>query len=253
MSPPPFRVTVVDDHALFADALVIALRGESVDARSVVPQVPTTTFPMLGRAVLDTRPHLVILDLDLGLAGDTMQLLSALARTGLSVIVVTGTANRAHRGEALAKGAQGVLSKSVPFPKIVQAVDCARQGLPVMSRADHMALLQDYRGVAESQRELRNKFNQMTRREAEVLGQLMIGRQVSEIARTRFVSESTVRTQVKAILAKLQVSSQLTAVGLAHELGWQPPTDDEECGGSSARRRRRTGAASGRPGWPATG
>jgi DNA-binding NarL/FixJ family response regulator len=38
-----------------------------------------------------------------------------------------------------------------------------------------------------------------------------------------FVSETTVRTQVKAILAKLEVRSQLAAVGLAHRAGWQPP------------------------------
>jgi DNA-binding NarL/FixJ family response regulator len=37
------------------------------------------------------------------------------------------------------------------------------------------------------------------------------------------VSEATVRTQVKAILAKLQVTSQLAAVGLAHKVGWRPP------------------------------
>jgi len=35
-----------------------------------------------------------------------------------------------------------------------------------------------------------------------------------------------VRTQVKSILAKLEVSSQLTAVGLAHQLGWRPPQGD---------------------------
>ncbi len=56
-----------------------------------------------------------------------------------------------------------------------------------------------------------------------MLGELMNGRQVTEISRSRFVSESTVRTQVKSILAKLQVSSQLTAVGLAHQVGWRPP------------------------------
>ena len=48
------------------------------------------------------------------------------------------------------------------------------------------------------------------------------------------MSESTVRTQVKSILAKLQVSSQLTAVGLAHELGWESPTTH---GHGDARRR----------------
>jgi hypothetical protein len=30
-----------------------------------------------------------------------------------------------------------------------------------------------------------------------------------------------VRTQVKSILGKLEVSSQLAAVGLAHQIGWQ--------------------------------
>ena len=44
-----------------------------------------------------------------------------------------------------------------------------------------------------------------------------------DIARNRVVSEATVRTQVKSILAKLEVSSQLAAVGLARSVGWQPP------------------------------
>jgi len=70
----------------------------------------------------------------------------------------------------------------------------------------------------------------MTRREADVLGQLMVGKRVTEIARARVVSESTVRTQVKAILAKLEVSSQLMAVGLAHEIGWRPQVDDDRNG-----------------------
>lgn len=253
MSGPRFRVTVVDDHALFADALVIALRGQSVDARAVVPELPTTTYPQLGRAVLDSRPNLVMLDLDLGVVGDSMQLVTALAREGVPVIVVTGTAGRARRGETLARGADAVLSKSVPFSGIVEAVERSRKGLPVMPRSERAALLREYRNVSEAQRELRRKFNQLTRREAEVLGHLMAGKQVTEIARTQFVSESTVRTQVKAILTKLRVSSQLTAVGLAHELGWQPPTDDEERVGSSARPRRRAVVAPGRLGWPAAG
>jgi two-component system, NarL family, nitrate/nitrite response regulator NarL len=56
-----------------------------------------------------------------------------------------------------------------------------------------------------------------------VLGHLMRGQTVHEIATTSFVSEATVRTQVKAILAKLEVSSQIAAVGLAHQIGWHSP------------------------------
>ncbi len=51
----------------------------------------------------------------------------------------------------------------------------------------------------------------------------MQGRTVREIANLSVVSEATVRTQVKSILAKLEVSSQLAAVGLAHSIGWRGP------------------------------
>ena len=51
----------------------------------------------------------------------------------------------------------------------------------------------------------------------------MQGRTVREIANLSVVSEATVRTQVKSILAKLEVSSQLAAVGLAHSVGWRGP------------------------------
>jgi DNA-binding NarL/FixJ family response regulator len=74
-----------------------------------------------------------------------------------------------------------------------------------------------------ARRALRQRFDLMSRREAEVLGLLMEGMTVSEIARARVVSESTVRSQVKAILSKLDVGSQLTAVGRAHQIGWRPP------------------------------
>lgn len=53
----------------------------------------------------------------------------------------------------------------------------------------------------------------------------MRGAQVREIARESVVSEATVRTQVKAILAKLELSSQLAAVGAAYRVGWRPPGD----------------------------
>jgi two-component system, NarL family, nitrate/nitrite response regulator NarL len=252
MSSLPFRVTVVDDHALFAEALVIALRGQSVDARSVIPELPTTTYPQLGRAIVSTRPHLVLLDLDLGVVGDPMRLLSTLSSAHRSVIVVTGSADRARRGEALAKGARAVISKSAPFSQIVNAVERERRGLLVMSRADRDALIGCYHEAAEAHRELHAKFNLMTRREAEVLGQLMAGHQVMDIARSRVVSESTVRTQVKSILDKLQVGSQLTAVGLAHQVGWTPPTEDSaEVPVRAARRQSRT--TQGRPAWAAAG
>ncbi len=50
----------------------------------------------------------------------------------------------------------------------------------------------------------------------------MTGRTVREIATERGVSEGTVRSQVKALLAKLEVQSQISAVALAYSAGWTP-------------------------------
>ena len=66
-------------------------------------------------------------------------------------------------------------------------------------------------------------YQQILAQEPPIDDDAEISRQVSEIARRSFVSESTVRTQVKSVLGKLQVNSQLTAVGLAYRARWRAP------------------------------
>jgi two-component system nitrate/nitrite response regulator NarL len=208
-----YRVIVVDDHSLFAESLVIALRATGVSAQCVVPRDEVTAARLVSE-VRHTHPDLVLLDLSLGCG-------------------VEGSGDRSRHGEALAAGAAGVIHKSLPFAAIVETVSRIRAGLPIMSRETRADLVSTYKEATATQHEVRRRFERITRREAEVLGLLMAGKQVSDIARTRVVSESTVRTQVKSILAKLQVSSQLSAVGLAHEVGWEPLTPRGD-----ARRRR---------------
>lgn len=64
-------------------------------------------------------------------------------------------------------------------------------------------------------------FSALSRRESEVLVELCHGNSVAEIAENSFISVGTVRTQVKAILRKLDVNSQAKAVALAYRSGWQ--------------------------------
>jgi DNA-binding NarL/FixJ family response regulator len=106
---------------------------------------------------------------------------------------------------------------------VIATVHRIRRGLPAMPEHEHGRLVRASQEAAAERRELRRRLDLMSRREAEVLGQLMEGMTVSEIARSRVVSESTVRSQVKAVLSKLDVGSQVTAVGRAHQIGWRPP------------------------------
>ena len=57
-----------------------------------------------------------------------------------------------------------------------------------------------------------------------MLGALIEGMSAEEIAEADFVALTTIRSQIRAILHKLGVRSQLAAVAQANRAGWQPPT-----------------------------
>ena len=216
------RVTIVEDHDLFAEALelAISLQGHRVQRVSAPPH--GQSLPTLLQAIRRQQPEVVLLDLDLG-ATDGTQLVAALTEEGVFVIVLSGTEDSARLGHCLALGARAVLRKSADLNSIVSAIRCVTTGQPAMDREERERLLACYTHEYRRNEEIRVALASLSRREAEVLGELMDGIPVPDIARTSFVSEATVRTQVKAIRAKLGVSSQIAAVGAARRARWQPP------------------------------
>lgn len=222
VTPHPLRVSVVDDHSLFAHTLAIGLRSDGLLAQCVDVN-SQSTFRQLLRTIEHYHPDVVLLDLELGIPGDIMGMVRSLAKMGVAVVVVTGEDDPVRSGETLTHGARAVIAKSEPFVDVIATVHRIRRGLPAMPDREHGRLVRASQEATAARRELRRRFGLMSRREAEVLGRLMEGMTVSEIARARFVSESTVRSQVKSVLSKLEVGSQLAAVGRAHQIGWRPP------------------------------
>jgi two-component system nitrate/nitrite response regulator NarL len=217
------RVLILEDHVLFAEALELALSVEGYDVRRIpVPEDERAPSVLLA-AALRQRPRVVLLDLDLGGFGDGMRLIPPLARAGCNVVVLTSSTERSRWGEAIRLGARKVLTKSRPLNDILAVVRRINQGFPVMTREEREGLIAAWHVERSTTREAGARFERLTLRERQVLGHLMQGRTVREIATVSVVSEATVRTQVKSILAKLEVSSQLAAVGLAHSIGWRSP------------------------------
>jgi two-component system, NarL family, nitrate/nitrite response regulator NarL len=225
-SPSPrsaCRIVIVEDHVLFAESLELALTVEGYDVRRAgIPEREQSPGPLVT-AVLRQRPRIALLDLDLGRFGEGEQLIDPLARGGVNVVVVTASVDQARWGEAIRHGARKVLSKARPLNDILATVRRLNQGLQVMTPEEREQLLDAWTKQRAHLVELRDRLALLTHREREVLAHLMAGRTVREIAALGVVSEATVRTQVKAILAKLEVTSQLAAVGMAHHVGWQPP------------------------------
>ena len=115
---------------------------------------------------------------------------------------------------------------------LLDAVLRAARGEDVMEPAVRRRMLQEARSRAWCAPTELAPFGRLSAREAQVLRALAQGQSVGAIAEAWFVSEATVRSQVRAILAKLDVSSQLEAVAAAHRQrlargtcrqGWRAP------------------------------
>jgi two-component system, NarL family, nitrate/nitrite response regulator NarL len=217
------RVVIIEDHTLFAESLEVALSLEGYDVRRLPLPEEGGSLATLRSAALRVNPRIVLLDLDLGRFGDGAALIAPLSRAGANVVVITSSVDRARWGGCLRSGARKVLSKSGPLQETLATVRRLHQGLPVMSSDELERLLDAWRNERMATDVMRRRLELLTPRERQVLGALIEGHNVRDIARQSVVSEATVRTQVKSILGKLEVSSQLAAVGLAHHVGWHQP------------------------------
>jgi DNA-binding NarL/FixJ family response regulator len=214
--PVALTVAIVDDHRLLVDALALAIESHGV--RVVVPEL--AVLDVLADQLAEIRPDLVLLDLDLGPAGDGAELVRPLVEAGLRVLIVSASLDPERVARAVEQGATGVLRKDVPFSRLVETVLAAAGGHEVMAPLERLRLVDAARSCQDRRMAALAPFGQLTERECEVLRELTQGRAVAEIAKRSAVSEATVRSQVRSIHAKVGVRSQLEAVVAAHRTGW---------------------------------
>jgi DNA-binding NarL/FixJ family response regulator len=91
-----------------------------------------------------------------------------------------------------------------------------------MTEVEHREWVDRHRRYLARERELSRRLARLSRREREVLELLAEGQRAAAIAARLVVSMPTVRTQIRSILTKLEVSSQLEAVALLRQQ--QPDT-----------------------------
>jgi DNA-binding NarL/FixJ family response regulator len=212
---PDATVLVVDDHELVGTSLVLGLRSEGLSAHRCRPG----GLEQVLAAAAELPPGLVLLDLDLGrdAAGrqiDGLALVQPLIAAGWRVLILSGTSDHTRVGGALAAGAVGWVSKSAPFPGLLRAVRDLLAGQEIMPAARRRQLVEGYLARSAERRELLAKLERLTQREREVLALLADGQRAQAVADHFVVSLATVRTQIRAVLTKLEVGSQLEAVAL---------------------------------------
>jgi DNA-binding NarL/FixJ family response regulator len=213
------RVLIVEDHALVAVSVQLAL-----SARDWIVEItdgPTATDVI--EHARQFQPDCVLLDINLGEhVGSGIDLVAPLRAAGSAVLMLTAETRRTVLARCLEQGAAGWIGKDAFLDQVVRTITDVLEGTPLIGQTTREALADELRIERAGMRRALSPFEQLTRCERRVLAALVEGLSAEEIADAHFVALTTVRSQIRAVLQKLGVRSQLAAVAYANRVGWKP-------------------------------
>lgn len=201
------RILLVDDHPVVRLGLRALFDQE--DDLTVVGEAATPEDAVA--AVRELRPDLVLMDLQLGRAGNGADVTQAIrsAPGAPPVLILTNYDTDGDIIRSIEAGASGYLLKGAPPDELLLAVRSAAAGESALAPPIATRLLE----------RLRTPQTSLSTREIEVLERVAAGRSNGEIARELVITEQTVKSHLVHIYTKLGVSSRTAAVSLARDRG----------------------------------
>ena len=216
-------VLIADDQALMRAGFRMILEaepdlevvGEAADGQEAVAEA--------GRL----HPDVVLMDVRMpemdGIEA-TRRLLDG--NGDMKVVMLTTFDMDEYVYEAFRAGASGFLVKDVPPEQLVAGIRSVASGDSLLAPSVTRRLIQEYvHRPPDAMRSSPPELERLTARELEVLRMMARGLSNPEIATELFVSETTVKTHVAHVLAKLGVRDRVQAVVFAYESGVVLPGD----------------------------
>jgi DNA-binding NarL/FixJ family response regulator len=214
------RVLLVDDDDLMRAGLRAILSsddrvevvGESSDGRSALD------------AVRRERPDVILMDIRMpGLDGiaATREILAVSQR--VRIVILTTFEEDDYIFDALAAGASGFLLKRTSPEDLLAAIQAVASGDTLLSPSVTRVVVDRVARAPRTSPDVAGRLDELTPRERQVLELVARGRSNTEIAEELVVEESTVKTHVKHVLAKLGLRDRVHAVIFAYESGLARP------------------------------
>lgn len=214
------RVLIVDDQALLRMGFSMVLDGaddievigEAADGAAAISQ---------ARAL---KPDVVLMDVRMP-SVDGIEATEKIiaANPDVRVLVLTTFDLDEYAFAGLRAGASGFLLKDTPPADLINAIRTVHNGESVLSpRITHRMIElfgQELPVDGSPSSEANEMLATLTTREHEVLALIATGASNAEIAAELYVSETTVKTHVGNILAKLHLRDRVQAVVFSYENG----------------------------------
>ncbi|MER5177789.1 response regulator transcription factor [Streptomyces sp. NPDC002896] len=206
------RILLADDHPVVREGLRAMLSAEP--DLDVVAEA--SSGPQAEALAADVRPDIVLMDLRMP-GGDGVEAIVRMAAAGLPCRVIVLTTYETDRDilRAVEAGAAGYLLKDLARAELADAVRAAARGETVLAPSVAARLVDQLRTKPERPR--------LSERETAVLRLVAEGCTNAEIGRRLYIGESTVKTHLLRVFAKLGVDDRTAAVTSALRHGLLEP------------------------------
>lgn len=207
-------VFLADDHPLTRIGLGLILEqssrikliGEAADGYKAVEKIKANP------------PDVALLDIDMpGLSGIGAIRVLRKSLPELNIIVLSTYSDEEYVREAMQAGANGYVVKNTEIEELIKIIEAFAEGRPSVSPY-LLDLAVDWKTSGRESSELDGLS--LTKRERQILRYLAEGKTNKAVASLLFISAETVKTHVKSIFSKLEVSNRLEAVAVAREKGF---------------------------------
>ena len=212
------RILLVDDQPMLLSALSTILNTQ--------PDIEVVATGANGKEAIEQAENH---DIDVAVLDIRMPVLDGISAArqimplGPKVIMLTTFDDDALVQEAIEAGVHGFLLKDAEPEVLADAVRTVARGESVLSSGVTGRVLEWVRGGVDKQNALsdfeRQAMSLLTGRELEVLAEIAGGATNAEIAQHLFIAESTVKTHVKSLLAKLGARDRVALVLVAQRAG----------------------------------
>mgnify|MGYP001062826281 FL=1 len=213
---------IVDDDAL--QRLAVRTILERQPGLTVVGEADNGREAV--RMASSLQPDIVLMDVHMpGMDGTeaTRRIVSSGSRSRVLVLTTFDLEERVYK--ALRAGASGFLLKDARPEELIAAVQAVATGDAVIAPSLTRKLLDTFAHrlrspVPDQDHDGSGRFHHLTGREREVLARVASGRCNGEIAEDLHLAETTIKSHVSSILAKIGARTRVQAVAFAYEAGF---------------------------------
>lgn len=198
------RTLIIDDHAVVRSGIRKALevRGENQ-----VFEAATKAEAMAQIAHLS--PHLIVVDINLP-DGSGLEIVNWVRTisSDMAIVVLTFNDSDDQLLAAMKAGASAFVNKSASLPELIAAIEHAQVSPRSFAAKE----------IVDALQRKHLKFG-LSQRELQIITMLPLDESLSVLAKSLFISESTLKTHLTHIYRKMSVRNRLQAINAARKAG----------------------------------